>query len=54
LLIGLVSAAVLLLGITGIWMWWLRKQERAWGLLLLAANLVFAVGVLLTIRSAGP
>jgi hypothetical protein len=54
LVVGFTSTAVLLLGITGIWMWWLRKQERAWGLLLLAANLIFATGVLVTMRSAGP
>jgi hypothetical protein len=51
---GVTSAAAIGLGATGIWMWWLRKQERRWGLILLAANLVFAIAVLGAMRAAGP
>jgi hypothetical protein len=35
-------------------MWWLRRQERTWGLVLLGANLAFSITVLLLMRSAGP
>jgi len=51
---GLVSLAILGLGVTGIWMWWLRKQERKWGLLLLAANLLYAITLLAMMRATGP
>jgi hypothetical protein len=51
---GLTSVAAIGLGATGVWMWWLRKQERRWGLVLLAANLVFAIAVLGAMRAAGP
>jgi hypothetical protein len=51
---GVVSLAILGLGVTGIWMWWLRKQERTLGLVLLSANLVFAITVLVMLRAAGP
>ena len=51
---ALVSLAILGLGATGIWMWWLRKQERKWGLILLIANLVYAITLLVMMRVAGP
>jgi hypothetical protein len=51
---ALTSTAAVGLGATGIWMWWLRKQERKWGLVLLAANVIFAVAVLGAMRAAGP
>jgi hypothetical protein len=54
LFVGLVSLATVTLGATGIWMWWLRRQERKWGLLLILANLAFSLAVLIAIRSAGP
>jgi hypothetical protein len=50
----IVSLAIVGLGFTGIWMWWLRKQERTWGMALITANVIFAIGLLLTLRSAGP
>jgi hypothetical protein len=53
-LMGVVSVATLGLGVTGIWMWWLRRQERTLGIVLLAANLAFAVTVLTLIRRVGP
>lgn len=52
LLVGIVSFAVLGLGATGLWMWWLRRQERTLGLILLAANLVFTAVVLTMIRAS--
>jgi hypothetical protein len=54
LLVGVVSLATIGLATTGIWMWWIRKQERKLGVILLAANLLFSVIVLALIRSAGP
>jgi hypothetical protein len=54
LLVGLVSLATLLLGATGIWMWWLRRTERKLGLALIAANLAFSLTVLWLMRSTGP
>jgi hypothetical protein len=53
-LVGIVSVATVGLAATGLWMWWLRRQERRSGLILLAANAVFAVVVLSLLRSAGP
>ncbi|MEO8128387.1 MAG: hypothetical protein ABJF23_26780 [Bryobacteraceae bacterium] len=53
-LAALVSLAILGLGATGIWMWWLRKQERRWGLILLTANLMYALTLLVMMRAAGP
>ena len=53
-LCGFVSLATLGLGATGIWIWWLRKQERTSGVLLISANLAFAVIVLVMMRAAGP
>jgi hypothetical protein len=54
ILCGLVSLATVGLSATGIWMWWLRRQERRWGLILVAANLAFSISVLLMLRAAGP
>ncbi len=54
ILAALVSVALLGLGVTGIWMWWLRKQERKWGIILLTANLLYAVTLLVMMRAAGP
>ena len=48
--VAIVSVATVGLGASGIWMWWLRRQERKWGLILLTANLVFSIGILLMIR----
>ncbi len=52
--VGLVSLATVGLAITGLWMWWARKQDRLIGLVLIGANAVFALLVLVLIRSAGP
>jgi hypothetical protein len=53
-LVAMVSAATLGLGVTGIWMWWMRRQERRWGLVLIVANVVFTLAMLTTMRMAGP
>ena len=52
--IGVVSLAILGLGATGIWMWWSRKKDRVVGVVLLSANLIFAIVVLALLRSNGP
>jgi hypothetical protein len=52
--VAIVSVALIGLGATGLWMWWLRRQERIAGLVLLAANLIFSVIVLAALRTAGP
>jgi hypothetical protein len=52
--VGLVSLATIGLAVTGIWMWWARRQDRVIGLVLLGANALFAAAVLAIIRSAGP
>jgi hypothetical protein len=48
--VAIASIATIGLGASGVWMWWLRRQERKWGLILLTANLTFSIGILLTIR----
>lgn len=52
--IGVVSLALVGLAATGLWMWWMRKQERRTGLVLLAANLAYALVVLALLRMQGP
>lgn len=53
-LVAIVSLGVLGMGATGLWMWWLRHQDRTLGIILLAANLLFTLVVLAVLRSAGP
>ena len=53
-LVAMVSLALLLVGATGVWMWFLRRTERTVGLVLLAMNLAFAVTLIVLIRRAGP
>ena len=52
-LVALASAATVVLAVTGIWMWWRRREERVLGAVLLAANVVFSATVLILIRIAG-
>ena len=52
--IGVVSLATLGLGATGIWMWWSRKKDRVVGMVLLSANLIFAIVIMALLRSNGP
>jgi hypothetical protein len=54
LLVAVVSFATVGLAVTGLWMWWLRRQERVSGLILLLANVAFAVVVLSLLRASGP
>ena len=44
--VAVVSLGLLLLGASGIYMWFTRRPERRIGLALLAVNLIFAVTVL--------
>lgn len=52
--VAVVSLVLLLVGATGVWMWFLRRTERAVGVVLLAINLAFAVTLIVLIRRAGP
>jgi hypothetical protein len=52
--VAMVSVTLIGLGVTGVWMWWLRRQDRIIGLVLIGANLAFSVTLLALIRSAGP
>lgn len=54
MLVALVSAALLLVGASGIYMWFTRRPERRVGVVLLAVNALFAIAVLTLMRSAGP
>jgi hypothetical protein len=54
IVVAVVSSALLLLGVTGVYMWFARKSERVLGAALLAVNLVVAIVLLGVIRSAGP
>jgi len=46
------SAAILLMGISGVWMWFVRSQDRIIGVILLAINLGAGLTLLLLIRFA--
>lgn len=52
--VALVSMALLLLGITGIYMWFTRQAERRVGAVLLAINLIVAVTLIGLLRVQGP
>ena len=52
--VALVSAALLLLGVTGIYMWFTRRPERRIGAALLFINLAFAITIMLMLRRSGP
>ncbi len=52
--VAVVSVALLLLGASGIWMWFVRRSERRLGIVLLAMNVAIAVGLLVAMRLAGP
>lgn len=52
--VAVVSAALLLLGVTGLYMWFTRRPERRIGLVLLGVNAIFAVVVITLLRRAGP
>lgn len=50
----IVSEALLVLGATGISMWFLRRSERAIGAVLLSINLLFVLTLLVMMRVQGP
>ena len=52
--VAVVSLGLLLLGASGIYMWFTRRPERRIGIALLAVNLIFAVTILTLLRTAGP
>ena len=52
--VAAVSAALLVVGGTGIYMWFTRRAERRLGLALLAVNLIFAATLIAWLRAAGP
>ena len=54
LAVAIVSAALLVVGLTGLYLWFTRRAERRVGLLLLGINVVFALTVLALVRRAGP
>jgi len=51
-MIGLVSAGLILLGVTGIYLWFTIHSERIIGVVLLAINLGICVTLLVLIRTA--
>ena len=51
-MIGLVSTGLILLGVTGIYLWFTIHSERAIGVVLLAINLGICVTLLVLIRTA--
>ena len=52
--VAIVSAALLLVGATGLYMWFLRRTERVTGVVLLAINAGVALVLLALLRSSGP
>lgn len=50
--VGFVSASLIVLGVTGIYLWFKTRGERAIGALLLALNLAFCITLLVLIRTA--
>ena len=52
--VAIVSAALLLVGATGIYMWFTRRPERRIGLALLGMNVAFALVVIVLLRRSGP
>ena len=54
LAVAMASAALVLLGASGLYMWFTRRSERRIGIALLGINLVFAITVLTLLRISGP
>jgi len=52
--VAAVSAALVLLGASGIYMWFTRRPERRIGVALLVINVGFAMTLLTLLRMAGP
>ena len=54
LVVAVVSGMLLILGATGVCLWFARRTERASGAVLLAINLVVVLALLAAMRTAGP
>jgi hypothetical protein len=52
--VAIVSAALLIVGTTGIYMWFTRRPERRIGLVLLGVNVAFALAIIVLVRRSGP
>ena len=52
--VAIVSFALLLVGATGLYMWFTRRTERRVGIALLAINLIVAVTLIAMLRTQGP
>jgi len=52
--VAIVSTALVLLGATGLYMWFTRRPERRIGLVLLALNVAFALSIIVMLRHYGP
>jgi len=53
-LVAIVSCILIAVGLTGLWMWFLRRSERVLGVVLLGINLAFALVMIVLIRRGGP
>lgn len=53
LLAGIVSVVLLLLGLSGLWLWFRIHEERLIGVVLLAASLVVGIGLAIAIHVEG-
>jgi hypothetical protein len=51
-LVGLVSFGLLLLGATGLYLWFVRKRERKLGIVMLAISLLWGLGTMVAMRVA--
>jgi hypothetical protein len=52
--VAIVSLSLLIVGATGLYMWFARRQERLVGAVLLCVNLVFTIVMLALMRAGGP
>ncbi len=52
--VAIVSTALVLLGASGLYMWFTRRSERRIGVALLGINLAFAITLLTLLRISGP
>lgn len=51
-LVGIVSFGLLLLGGTGLYLWFVRKKERKLGIVMLAISLLWGIGTMVAMRVA--
>jgi len=52
MVVGLVSAGLLVLGATGLYLWFVRKKERKLGIALLVLGLAWGLGTIVAMRIA--